>query len=199
MFGFRKNTINSSDEELMNFVQQGNQKAFTLLYERYSKRLLYYFYRMLGNNNDKAQDFLQDLFMKLLDKADNFDTQRKFSTWIFSIAHNMCKNEYRNMDSRKITCMELPEIMEYDIPLDLDVSQPDTIEATEAFTSELFRELDSFDELHRTAFLMRYREGFSMKDISTILNIPEGTVKSRLFYTRQKLSQSLVKYKPQTF
>jgi RNA polymerase sigma-70 factor (ECF subfamily) len=92
MFG-KKAYNRYSDEQLIPLVVTGDDKAFNELYLRYNQRLLYYFYRMLGNSNDKAQDFLQDIFIKVIDKAHLFDNSRKFSTWIFSIAYNMCKNE----------------------------------------------------------------------------------------------------------
>src|SRR6266568_4196340 len=95
-----------TDEILIVRMINGDCKAFNTLYARYKDRLLYYFYRMLGNSNEKAQDFLQDIFMKLIDKAETFDSSRKFSTWIFSIAHNMCKNEYRRMVGRTYSEIE---------------------------------------------------------------------------------------------
>lgn len=162
---------------------RGNSEAFEELYNRYSNRILYYFYRMLGNDKLLSQDFLQDLFYKLIDKPSLFDPQRRFSTWIFSIAHNMCKNEYRSKDVRKIMLKE---------------NNPDGFCENEAsyydkgkMVEAIFEELESFDECHRTAFLLKYREGFNIGEISEILNLPEGTIKSRLFYTRKKLQDIL--------
>jgi RNA polymerase sigma-70 factor (ECF subfamily) len=57
--------------------------------------------------------------------------------------------------------------------------------------NEVFKELESFDESHKTAFLMKYREGFNIDEISEVLELPKGTVKSRLFYTRKKLQEIL--------
>jgi RNA polymerase sigma-70 factor (ECF subfamily) len=64
------------------------------------------------------------------------------------------------------------------------------------FAKDLFTELENFDETHKTVFLLHYREGFSIKDISQTLEISEGTIKSRLFYTRKRLSERLNKYQP---
>jgi len=82
-------------------IHQGETAAFDELYARYQKRLLYYFYRMLGNSNEKAGDFLQDIFMKIIERPNHFDASRRFRTWLFSVAHNMCKNEYRRLSIRK--------------------------------------------------------------------------------------------------
>jgi RNA polymerase sigma-70 factor, ECF subfamily len=195
MFGLEKKLTDYTDEHLMQLIVSGDSVAFNHLYKRYNQRLIYYFYRMLGNSNEKARDFLQDVFIKLIDKAATFDPSRKFSTWIFCIAHNMCKNEYRRMGIRKDVDIEL-----YSEQL-LDDAEPCFEEQEidiEQFTKQLFEELEYFDEIHKTAFLMHYREGFSMKDISQILEISEGTVKSRLFYTRKRLSDRLIKYKKTT-
>jgi len=102
-----------------------------------------------------------------------FDPSQKFTTWIFCIAHNMCKNEYRRMDIRKDVAIE-----SYTDQL-LDDEEPCIEEQAvdmEQFTKNVFEELESFDEMHKTAFLLRYREGFSVKDIGQILEISEGTV-----------------------
>ena len=190
MFGSKAKYSGISDEQLVQFIVSVDSEAFNQIYQRYSQRLLYYFFRMLGNSNEKAQDFLQDIFVKLIDKAVTFDPSKKFSTWIFSIAHNMCKNEYRRMEIRKDVAIEsFEEGMLHEEPLDdwqnIDIEQ---------FLKHLFEELESFDEIHKTAFLLHYREGCSVRDISQILEISEGTVKSRLFYTRKRLSERLAKY-----
>ncbi len=192
MFSLKPKYSEYSDEYLVQLLVNGDSSAFNQLYERYSNRLLYYFYRMLGNSNEKAQDFLQDIFIKLIGKSSTFDPSRKFTTWIFSIAHNMCKNEYRRMDIRKEVDIEAHS--EY-LPDENEPSFENAETDLNQFTKELFEELQSFDEIHKTAFLLRYREGLPVKEIGQILEISEGTVKSRLFYTRKRLSEKLAKYK----
>jgi RNA polymerase sigma-70 factor (ECF subfamily) len=192
MFGQKRKYQQITDEQLVSDMQRGDHMAFNKLYNRYSNRLLYYFYRMLGNSNEKAQDFLQDIFVKIIDNIDKFDTSRKFSTWAFSIAHNMCKNEYRSMEIRKNSPIDdFNETLEY--TEELPVVE---FANTEDFIRDLFCELENFDEIHKTVFLLHYREGFSLKDIAQTLEISEGTVKSRLFYTRKRLAERLIKYHP---
>lgn len=191
MFKFSKSFKDETDEQLMALVAGGNQQAFNILYNRYNNRLLYYFYRMLGNSNEKAQDFLQELFVKVIDKAETFDTSRKFSTWLFSIAHNLCKNEYRRMEVRNETGIELAAELMYEGQEDFFPAESIDVDV---FVKDLFIELDSFDEIHKSVFLLHYREGFSVKDIAQVQSISEGTVKSRLFYTRKRLAERLEKY-----
>ncbi|MGZ4042030.1 MAG: RNA polymerase sigma factor, partial [Bacteroidia bacterium] len=85
-----------SDEELMTFLCKGEVRAFDALYERYGKRLLVYFTRMLNFDSAAAEDALQDLFMKIAETPEKFDTSRSFKTWVFSVASNSCKNHYRH-------------------------------------------------------------------------------------------------------
>ena len=192
MFGIKRKQTIVTDEELVYQLVGGDAAAFNLLYQRYNERLYYYFYRMLGNSSEKANDFLQDIFMKLMDKADDFDHKRRFSTWIFSIAHNMCKNEYRRLEVRKATPLEpYTAILADEELIDFDTTELDV----HAFTTDLFAELEMFDEIHKSVFLLHYREDFSLKEIALMLDISEGTVKSRLFYTRKRLADKLVKYK----
>lgn len=169
-----------SDEQLMIAVYNGDDTAFTVLYKRYSKRLLYYFYRMLGNCKEKSQDFLQDIFIKVIEKPERFDTGRTFSTWIFSVAHNMCKNEYRRLAVRSNT------IREQDLEQFAEIADNDMVEQ-KITANQLFSYIESLGENEKTAFILYYREDFTLLEIGKVLSIPEGTVKSKLFYARKKI------------
>jgi RNA polymerase sigma-70 factor (ECF subfamily) len=185
----KKNYASHSDEGLMELVGRGEIPAFDELYARYSKRLLYYFYKMLGQDQERAQDFLHDLFLKIVERPELFAVERKFSTWIFSVAHNMCKNEYRRLRSRQTVDVEIDE---------MPAEAEGIIESIHngEFARMLAMELDMLDEDQRTTFLLRYREGLSLREISEIIGCPEGTVKSRLFYTVRKLGERLQQFNP---
>jgi len=195
---FEKKYSAFSDEKLLEFIQEGNsagRKAFDELYERYSRRLLFYFHRMLGGQADKAQDFLQDLFLKIVERPTLFNPALRFRTWIYAVAHNMCKNEYRRLEVCKI--VEQTENLEA-----LSSGNPNEAESLEhhldrqKFYEALLRELDKQDENHRATFLLRHQDGFSIKEISEILGCSEGTTKSRLFYTTKKLAGQLGAFHP---
>ncbi len=172
-----------ADEKLLIAIQNGDSKAFDEIYKRYNERLLYYFYRMLWNDKELAQDFLQDLFYKVIDKPHLFNPKHKFSTWLYSIAHNMCKNEYRSRNVR--TIMETVDNVDAFINIEQDSDDfPFKVE-------DIFKCLNKFDEIHQTAFLLKYREGLSIDEISEILELPKGTIKSRLFYTRKRIQEEL--------
>lgn len=179
----RKNKV-FSDSELMQQIVQGDQAAFSELYHRYKGRMYYYFYRMLGNTAELANDFLQELFMKIIEKPESYNPAFSFSTWLYSVANNMCKNEYRRRGIRQ----EYHE-MEASQP-QIDYLNESTI-APEQVIEKIFETLGFLGEEHRSAFLLRYREGFSIREVAEILELPEGTVKSRLFYAKKMLAEKL--------
>lgn len=184
MFRIRTKSIcKESDENLLRGIANGNEQFFKEIYKRYNKRLLYYFYRMLGNDEHLAKDFLQELFYKILDKPQLYDPSKKFSTWLFSVAHNMCKNEYRNRNTRKTVLNDQLD----SISAAVDCQE----QADDIKIKQIYTELDKLDETYRTAFLLKYREGLDIKEISDVLNLPTGTVKSRLFYARKKIHERI--------
>jgi len=179
----RKNKI-LADAELMKLIVSGDQAAFGELYHRYKDRMYYYFYRMLGNSAEQANDFLQELFMKIIEKPESYNPAYNFSTWLYSIANNMCKNEYRRRGIRQ----EYQSAEALNPAVDfMDEPAADQEQVME----KIFQTLDLLGEEHRSAFLLRYREGFSVKQVAEILELPEGTVKSRLFYARKLLADKL--------
>ena len=180
-----------SDETLMALLIRGEIQVFDELYTRYSNRLLFYFFRMLGNNEELAQDFLQNLFLKIIENPGLYHKNRKFSSWIFTIAYNMCKNEYRNTATRKKLIDEVQYTYENSGSVDTEQNLNH-----EEFKNALYNELDQFDESQKSVFLLRFREQLSIKEISDILGCSEGTVKSRLFYTTKKLAKTLKHYHP---
>ena len=180
-----------SDEALAAAIGQGKNGALEELYFRYQKRVQYFFYRMLGHSEEKANDFVQDLFLKLIEKPHLFNPEKRFSTWFFSVAHNMCKNEYRRLKVR--------EVMDPEAEANPSTGQrfdPAHQADLNAFNAALHAALDQFDEDRKTAFLLRHREGFSIREISQVLQCAEGTVKSKLFYTHKKLAVRLKDFNP---
>lgn len=191
---FKKKYQKYSAEQLMEFIQAGNTGAFDELYFRFNKKLLHYFYRMLGEEG-KAQDFLQEIFLKIVEKPKFFDTRKKFYSWIFSVANNMCKNEYRRKEVRKhVNQLENMDDLSYEsksdcFPVEKKYDQ-------KQFLSALHNELTKMELEQQTTFLLRFQQNLSIREISDILECSEGTIKSRLFYTTKKLATKLKDYNP---
>lgn len=180
-----------TDEELMQKAAAGQNAAFEELYERYSSRMLGYFHRMLWKDKELAEDCLHKLFLNIIEKPRQFDTSRSFKTWLYSAAHNICKNEYRRMENRPPATQPQEPVMGEESFAPLQEHQYDN----KLFLQALENELGQLGDAHSQTFRLRYFEQLSMKEIADIMECPEGTVKSRLFYTIKVLSQKLKPFK----
>ncbi|MEJ0055040.1 MAG: sigma-70 family RNA polymerase sigma factor [Bacteroidota bacterium] len=168
-------------------VQVGDERALAELYGRYAKKLVRYFHRMLWRDENKAQDFLHDLFIKIIEHPQQFNAERKFSTWIYSAAFNMCKNEYRKQNFRNSQPHELPEDS-------VVIIQPDADQQEFQRTLEIV--LNHSEENDRNLFILRHELDMPLAQIAIIMDCPEGTIKSRLFYLKKKLALQLQKFNP---
>jgi RNA polymerase sigma-70 factor (ECF subfamily) len=173
---------NLSDEALMPEIAEGSSSAFDELYKRYGQKLFSYFFRMLWKNKELAEDCTQELFIKLIKAAQGFEQGRSLSTWLYSIAHNMCKNEYRREEVRTKHMAMNKSSHQITEAKNLDLHR--FKEAVHDCMSEL-------DEEKKSLFVLRFQEQLSVPEISGIMNIPEGTVKSRLFYLLKDMKEKL--------
>ena len=181
-----------SDEDLMISISKGDKRAFDELYGRYSGPLMGYFTRMLWKDREKAEDFTHDLFAKIIRKPELFDPSRKFKTWAFSVANNMCKNEYKKQEVRKNTSNGLDHSFAVS---DQNANVLGEVHESQ-FKNEFLNSLEDLDQKHSEVFKLRHIEGLSIKEIAEILEISDGTVKSRLFYATKYLAKSLDHYNP---
>lgn len=183
-------STNTSDEELMQEAQTGNRYAFEMLYDRYAGNLNAYFYRMLRQDKEVAEDYTQEIFMKIIQSKSSYDPKRKFKTWIFSIAHNMCKNNYRKDEVKKRAAMELKATHTH------KVASNDKGYDQAIFKQELEKALLKLNNAKRSCFIMRFKQDLSIKEIAAIEAVSEGTIKSRIFYALKELTSTLKEFNP---
>lgn len=183
---FGKSLTQLSDEELFSKIQEGNERAFAELYNRYNKWLMQYFYRMLWKNKGMAEDAVQDFFTKLATNPNLYDGARSFKTWAFSVANNMCKNHYRHKEVVDRAAPKISQSLEVSENQD-GASQQDR----DVFMNTLEEELMLLDDEKRSTFVLRFFDELSIKEIAEVMDCSEGTVKSRVFYTLQHLSKRL--------
>ena len=176
-----------SDEALMVLVMDQNaHAALEELHRRYSKRLLGYFIKMLNKDVDLAQDFVQDLFLKIMEKKHLYDPNKKFYSWIFAIASNQCKTAYRHFGKT----------------IELHPEQHDQVKLDESafekkqFLADLQLTIDQLEHIHKEVFVLRFLEHFSLQEIAEITDVQVGTVKSRLFNATKKVAEQLKRYNP---
>ena len=181
-----------TDESLMVSVSKGDKRAFDELYHRYSGPLLGFFMRLLWRDREKAEDFVHDIFAKIVRKPELFDPTRKFKTWLYSVANNMCKNEYKRQEVRKNTSNGLDSSYAVSDSNANVLHEVQDMQFREAFEESL----DALDLKHSEVFKLRHIDCLSIKEIAEVLEISDGTVKSRLFYASKYLAKSLKDFNP---
>lgn len=181
--------VQYSDKELILRFQQGDELAYVELVNRYRDRLMNFVFRFVGSF-EEAEDIVQDTFVKLYQKKDYYRPISEFSTWIFTIASNLAKTELRKRKRRKVSYLSQIGIEEkdFDIPVE-DTTDEETVgEYTESRIQDAIQSL----QLHfRTALILRDIEELSYEEISKILDVPLGTIKSRINRARLQLQEKL--------
>jgi len=171
------------DSAVVNAFLGGEERAFEELVERYQTRLLNFIYRTTGDR-ERAEDLVQEVFIRVYRHLHRFDRSKKFSTWIYTIASNLAKNELRNRSRNPLVLFQTIKRnwQDEDRPLQFEdpASRPDDL-----FRKRHLRELveNSVQKLplhHRQVFVLRELEGKSYEEIAEITSCNLGTVKSRL-------------------
>lgn len=179
-----------TDEVLIKQFQDGDVRAFNEIVLRYKDRLLNFIYRFL-NDIDKAEDLVQDTFLKVYTHKHAYQEIAKFSTWLYTIAGNLARTELRKLKRRKtFSISDLSyDDRQYDIPL---IDDPeDTVESNN-FSKNFRNALGQLPPDFKTMIILRDIQELSYEDISRIVAVPIGTVKSRINRGRLKL-QTLLK------
>jgi len=171
------------DSAVVSAFLAGEERAFEELVNRYQTRLLNFIYRTTGDR-ERAEDLVQEVFIRVYRHLHRFDRSKKFSTWIYTIASNLAKNELRNRSRNPLVLFQTIKRnwQEEDRPLQFEdpASRPDDL-----FRKRHLRDLveDSVQKLpphHRQVFVLRELEGKSYEEIADITSCNLGTVKSRL-------------------
>lgn len=175
------------DEELMARAAAGNDRAFEELYRRYARRLKGFFFLQLGGNEELAADATHDVFLRAYEARSRYEEGRSVSTWLFTIAYNLCRNHYRNnaYEAQLLATLDAEPISEQQIEVQLDQATLD--EALAQVLAELPAPLHQLFSLH-------YQEELTIPQVAEIVGIPEGTVKSRLHKTMNIIRKRLKKY-----
>lgn len=178
-----------TDEEIAAQAQAGNQEIFAILVERYESKLMRYAKRFLLNRTD-AEDLVQNAFIKVYINIQSFDVSRRFSPWIYRIAHNEFVNAIKKHSGKEIVSF-----------FDLDVLLPrffsDETADAEVNRKELKEilneKLDKLIVKYREPLVLYYYEDLDYREISEILKIPVSTVGVRLNRGRSLLEKMIKK------
>jgi RNA polymerase sigma-70 factor (ECF subfamily) len=181
-----------ADSEVVAAYLAGDRRVFEMLVDRYQRRLLNFVYRTIGDR-ERAEDLVQEVFIRVHRHLHRFDQSKKFSTWIYTIASNLAKNELRNRSRN-------PLILFQAIRKDDDGDQrPLQFEDRQSRPDDLFRKrhlrelvewtVAQLPEHHRIVFVLRELEGKTYEEIAEITDCNLGTVKSRLNRARARFAQ----------
>lgn len=179
-----------TDEVLIARFQQGDVQAFDVLVRRYKDQLLNYVYRFVGNRVD-AEDIVQETFLRVFKNKHYYKEIAKFSTWVYTIAGNLAKTELRRRKRRKVFSVSnfVNEERDYDIP---DSGRNPEKEVEGSIKDDIIQKaIEKLPSKFKEVILLRDVQGFAYEEISQILNIPLGTVKSRVNRGRLKLQEDL--------
>lgn len=182
-----------SDECLFIEFTSGREQSLLDLIQRYEKKLYYFLYRYLGDSH-KAEDLFQETFLQILTKHKFFDPSKSFRPWLFTIAANLARDELRKQKRQKTNRIggssENTETTGTGIEDIVDEHGEDPILILEKLENgELLNyALNQLSEEHREVLLLFHFENLKYREISDILNIPIGTIKSRIFNATKQLT-----------
>ena len=170
----------------------GEKRAFGELVERYQNRLLNFVYRTTGDR-ERAEDLVQETFIRVYRHLHRFDQSKKFSTWAYTIASNLAKNELRNRSRNPLVLFQTikKNWQDEERPLQFEdsSSRPDDLFRKRHLRALVEEATAQLPEHHRQVFVLRELEGKSYEEIAEITECNLGTVKSRLNRARSSFAE----------
>jgi RNA polymerase sigma-70 factor (ECF subfamily) len=186
--------LDPTDEALVRSILSGDRDRFEVLVERYQTRLVNYLYRMV-RNLEEAHDLTQEVFIRVYQALDRYDSQYRFSTWLFRVAQNAAIDVIRK---RRIQLVPLTrradEGSESTVDLELPDGQPSALETLQGreLDASIRSAIDALPWEYRELILLRHYGELAYEEIAELKAMPLGTVKNKLFRARQMLKQQLV-------
>ncbi|MEM7050471.1 MAG: sigma-70 family RNA polymerase sigma factor [Acidobacteriota bacterium] len=191
----QRGTDPRSDEEIVVLVLEGDVEGFGSLVERYQGRLVNYLFRLL-RNLDEAHEMAQEVFFKVYQALDRFDSRYRFSTWLFRVAQNAAIDQIRRRRLKLIPIHRQEESEEES--RDWDLPSPDRGPYRDLRNRErgdaIQQAIDGLPWEYRELIVLRHYGELSYEEIARAKEMPLGTVKNKLFRGRQMLKEKLVEF-----
>ena len=175
-------TIKAKDFALMRRIQSGDMVAFNDMVNNYKDRLMNVIGRMLSSQ-EEAEDVVQEAFVRVFQHRNSFDFKHCFSTWIYTIALNLARNELRRR--KRFRFQDISDMQGNEAEISVEMKLPSTIGQT------LEREIKALPEKYKTAFMLRDIQEMSYEEVAQVMSVPLGTVKSRVNRARALLRERL--------
>ncbi len=188
-----------ADEALMFRYQKGEVAAFEVLLARHRKPIFNFIYRFVGSR-EVAEDLLQETFLRVIKGAAGYQKKAKFTTWLYTIARNLCVDQSRRKKHRRHQSLDAPLRAGDESGSLMDVIAGDEMASDRQVGNRQLHErlqqaIATLSDEQREVFLMREFLEMPFKDIAAVVGVPENTVKSRMRYALEKLRLELDEYK----
>lgn len=185
------------DTRLMQAYKKGDAEAFGKLLARHKKPVYNFCLRMLGERA-AAEDAMQEVFLRIVRAAKEWESHAKFTTWLYTIARNHCIDALRKANYRKTASLDQPLKADDEQGATLgdrvgddESVTPDRGADSARLREKLAKALRSLSDEQREVFVMREYAGMPFKDIADVVGVPENTVKSRMRYALEHLRAQL--------
>ncbi|HEX2619856.1 MAG TPA: RNA polymerase sigma factor, partial [Phototrophicaceae bacterium] len=178
--------ILQTDEALALGVQRGDKQKLTELVARHHSPLVGYLYRMTGGDRTLAEDLAQETFLRVLRGIQQYQHPRPFKPWLYALATNLARDHYKRAETRRT----LPMAESLSQRLEAEEQPEDALLADDE-TRQVMAALATLPDFQREIVVLRYYQGLSHAEIAETLNIPTGTVKSRLSNGLNRLRELL--------
>jgi RNA polymerase sigma-70 factor (ECF subfamily) len=185
-----KGAVSPSDAELIERCLRKDNAAWEALVERYRRKVFHIAYKFTGRHAE-AEDLMQEILLKVFRSLDKFNQDADFSTWLGSVSRNYCIDHYRASKREKEVLVE--DLVAFDLAVATSGTNPQRVLEERDRRSFLRRGLESLPEKLREAVVLRDLLGLSYQEMAERLQLPEGTVKSRINRGREELSRLLLR------
>jgi len=189
------------DEALMLAYGQGEAPAFEVLLRRHRRPVYNFLVRQVGNPT-LAEDLLQEVFLRVIKGAASYRRQAKFTTWLYTIARNLCVDNARRARHRRAASLEQPLGNPGNAQSrtlgDLTADPAPGVErqvVSRRLQEQIQQAIDALSDEQREVFLMRETLNLSFKEIADVVQCPENTAKSRMRYALEQLRRALDDYR----
>jgi RNA polymerase sigma-70 factor (ECF subfamily) len=178
------------DEELMEMFCAGKTGAFQFLFEKYRNRIFRFIYATYERNPARAEDYTQEVFLRVIEKRDSFNPAMCFSSWLYTIARNYCLNQFRSKTPYFEMQVDVLDRLGYENPS----GRADKKLLDKELGAIIRKAVSKLPENLRAVFVMREIEGLPHSEISEILNLSEANVRIQLHRAKKQLQQLITPY-----
>jgi RNA polymerase sigma-70 factor (ECF subfamily) len=187
-----------SDEQLLGLYARGELAAMGVLVGRYQKPLFTFLVRMNGDRA-RAEDLLQEAFLRMIEHAETFEGSSRLKTWLYRIARNLCIDEMRRQRHRRHASMDAEQASDDERTLHdriaANAPHSDRTAVSHQLSQSMLAAIERLPDDQREVFLLRQVHALQFKEIAEITAVSENTVKSRMRYALERLQDALAEYR----